>query len=444
MIARLKAFLAKVTRYGVKPTTPSARQRSIVLTNILSLLFSATIAFFVLLFYATSLHSIAEFCIVFSAMLLLPILLNYRGKNKTASCALIVIANLMGVYLCMMIGPEAQIQAGFVCLIGVSLILFDAQNPASLLISLLGFTLSISCYLVADRNHFDLLGGIKIDGEQIDKIHLGVGVTYFLVVFLEFYYLQYVNSRLSADKEHAQVALLSSAKLTALGEMANQVAHEINNPLMVIGGRSALVRNLLLKNPIDTATATRSLENIEVMVSRISKIIQGMRVISHNADHDPLELVNLKSVVNDTVTFCTDNLKQASIDIRCLLPEDEVTVVGRGSQIAQALVNLINNAKDAIAELKEKWVLVTLRVSNDAVEISVMDSGEGIPSDLKERIFYPFFTTKASGKSPGLGLSVSKGLVEQQGGTLKLDSASRHTCFVIQLPNQENSQTIAV
>jgi len=108
-------------------------------------------------------------------------------------------------------------------------------------------------------------------------------------------------------------------------------------------------------------------------------------------------------------------------------------------QIAQILTNLLQNAFDAARELPgEKWVHLNVEVDGDNAVISVIDCGRGIPAELKSRIMDPFFTTKAVGEGTGLGLSLSKQIAEQHGGTLEVTERDGHTCFSLCLPLVKN------
>lgn len=100
----------------------------------------------------------------------------------------------------------------------------------------------------------------------------------------------------------------------------------------------------------------------------------------------------------------------------------------------QVLVNLINNAYDAVCELPERWVKVCISRDIELVSIAITDSGQGIPLDVVQRIFEPFFTTKEVGKGTGLGLSVSHGIIKRHGGEFWYDMDSPNTRFVIHLP----------
>jgi signal transduction histidine kinase len=111
------------------------------------------------------------------------------------------------------------------------------------------------------------------------------------------------------------------------------------------------------------------------------------------------------------------------------------------------ILNLLNNAVDAVGPLADKWVEVQVKGIGEEVEISVMDSGSGIPEKLRDKIGQPFFTTKTIGQGTGLGLSISKGIVEAHGGRLSLDLECEHTRFLVRLPKgggMQNGQELAV
>jgi two-component system sensor histidine kinase DctS len=106
----------------------------------------------------------------------------------------------------------------------------------------------------------------------------------------------------------------------------------------------------------------------------------------------------------------------------------------RAVQISQVLLNLINNACDAISSLNEKWILINAIERNNLIEISVTNSGPKIPAHIREKLMQPFFTTKEVGMGTGLGLSLSKTIAEAHGGRLYLDLGAENTRFVLELP----------
>lgn len=129
-----------------------------------------------------------------------------------------------------------------------------------------------------------------------------------------------------------------------------------------------------------------------------------------------------------------------------MMPEvrEGLEVECRPTQISQVILNLLNNAHDAIGSLEEKWVMVSVTEIENDIEIRVTDSGSGIPEHVRMKIMEPFFTTKPVGKGTGLGLSVSLGILKAHRGSLVVDTESKNTCFVLRFPRlqpmkEENS-----
>ena len=114
----------------------------------------------------------------------------------------------------------------------------------------------------------------------------------------------------------------------------------------------------------------------------------------------------------------------------------------RPSQISQALLNLLNNSFDAVANLSHAWVRLDVVERDGSVELSVTDSGKGIAPELREKILQPFFTTKELGQGVGLGLSISNGLIESHRGMLRMDTRSSNTRFVVTLPSKQSQEEL--
>ncbi len=113
----------------------------------------------------------------------------------------------------------------------------------------------------------------------------------------------------------------------------------------------------------------------------------------------------------------------------------------RESEIAQVLFNLVSNAGDAVADLSERWIKLDYQNTAEEANIRIMDSGPGIPEEIQQKIFHPFFTTKDIGKGTGLGLAVSVGIIESHGGKIDIDSSSPNTTFIIKIPKVQIQKT---
>ena len=236
--------------------------------------------------------------------------------------------------------------------------------------------------------------------------------------------------RIIADQ---QAKLLTTSKMSALGEMAGGIAHEINNPLTIISGKASQLRREINRGVVRQERLIADLDKIELTVTRIAKIIRGLLSFARNTDHDPLAPIDLSQILSDTVELCSEKMKQKGIQMR-IEDFDAMHILCRAPQISQIVMNLLSNAADAIEECREKWISIHVSSHDGYASIAVTDSGAGIPPEVVEKMMQPFFTTKDVGKGTGLGLSLSKGLAEQHGGSLSYDASSPHTRFVLLVP----------
>jgi len=225
---------------------------------------------------------------------------------------------------------------------------------------------------------------------------------------------------------------INSSRLVAVGEVASGIAHEINNPLTVINGQLVKLQRQMKNYPQDELMTT-PIEKINLMSSRIVKIINGLKLISRDGHSDPMLNFGITNMIEEIKLLTEMKIKSLEIDLKFDVPEYEVMVYGREVQISQVLVNLINNAVDAISGHEEKWIKVSVVELSGNVQFKIADSGKGISKEVQEKIMTPFFTTKGVGKGTGLGLSISKGIINDHGGKFYYNSESTHTEFIFTL-----------
>jgi signal transduction histidine kinase len=151
-----------------------------------------------------------------------------------------------------------------------------------------------------------------------------------------------------------------------------------------------------------------------------------------------MERVSVKSLLSDIVTLSQSKFVSKGIDF--LHPEsfEDIRLNCNAVEVSQILLNFLNNAMDAVSELKEKWVRLDFKIEKSSVKVLVIDSGVGIPEDQQEKIFEAFYTTKAIGKGTGLGLSLCRSFAENNKAKVYIDSKSPNTCFVLELPKESN------
>lgn len=236
-----------------------------------------------------------------------------------------------------------------------------------------------------------------------------------------------------------QQSLIASAKMSALGEMAGGIAHEINNPLAIIQNLASQVEEEVGEESMDKEFLMETASTLVKMTERIAKIVQGLRSISRDGNLDSRAEINVKKLFEETLGFCRERFKNNGIDLFVDEFNETLCFEGREVQISQVILNLLNNSSDAIATLEEKWIRIFVTAKSEHLEIRIMDSGRGIAPALYDKIFQPFFTSKEIGKGTGLGLSISLGIIREHQGDLQLDKQSANTCFVIRLPLQTQS-----
>jgi signal transduction histidine kinase len=230
--------------------------------------------------------------------------------------------------------------------------------------------------------------------------------------------------------------LIHSERLKAIGEMAGGIAHEINNPLAIISGRTKQLTREALKNPVDPQKIKELDEKIESTIGRVSTIIRGLRASVRQSDNEEIIKFDLNQMLEETLEMCRPKASLNEISLQLSANSTvQLKIEGQRVAISQVVINLVSNALDEVSKLSdEKWVQIETEFHNDQVKIFVRDSGKGIPSEVLPKLFQPFFTTKEIGKGTGLGLSISKGIVEAHKGNLFVDPDQKNTCFVIELP----------
>ena len=253
---------------------------------------------------------------------------------------------------------------------------------------------------------------------------------FIIFVFYQSFLLFY---ELIQRTEKQGVELVNASRMAAVGEMAGGVAHEINNPLAIISMSISTAGHLLEQEAPNKDLIKTRLATAERTVTRISKITQGLLIYSRG-EYSQGEHVSPKEVTDLVVSLSGEKFKSNGVELRVDVADEPAGVAMNMTELSQDLLNLLNNAIDAIEERPEKWVALKGARDGDLYRFDVMDCGTGIPDAIAERIMDPFYTTKPVGKGTGLGLSISKGLIEKRNGKLAYRLADGHTCFSVELP----------
>ncbi len=236
------------------------------------------------------------------------------------------------------------------------------------------------------------------------------------------------------EERDLQARLIQSEKMAAVGTLAGGVAHEINNPM---GGILAFAQLLMRDRALDDDAKTY-VQEIEESAQRCRKIVQGLLEFSRSAPTDERGHVDVNAVVEKALFLVEHTIGKHRVAIHREMPPGLPTLSANANQLQQVVVNLISNACGAIDGTGN----VTVRTGEGqaTVWVEVEDDGVGIEAGDRDRVFMPFFTTKPQGEGTGLGLSVSLGIIEAHGGTLRFDSEpGAGTTFRMTLPARRPS-----
>ena len=232
----------------------------------------------------------------------------------------------------------------------------------------------------------------------------------------------------------AQNTLTRLGKLSILGELSSTIVHEINNPLLVISINAAqLAVSVAKENFSEKEVSIKRIEKITRMTDMIEKIVKSVKSLGRQSEQDPMELTALTKIIESTLDIYGEKLKKRKIELELQL-ENGLVVSCRPGELSQVILNLLVNSYDALEQVEKPWIKIKANKIGSKCQIRVSDAGKGIPESLQKKIMEPFFTTKPQGKGTGIGLSISKKIIEEHGGLFYYASDSANTCFVIELP----------
>ncbi len=229
-----------------------------------------------------------------------------------------------------------------------------------------------------------------------------------------------------------EAALVQSHKMRAVGTLTAGVAHELNNPLNNI----MLTVHMLIEDYHDLSEdeCIDMLNEVAAETDRAKTIIRSLLDFARESSAT-MELVNLVTLINDTVQLLENQIRLSGITVDVQLQETLPKIQGDGQKLQQVFVNLLLNAMDASSKGSKIQVMGTTSEKGKTVKITFIDYGEGIPQHILSSVFDPFFTTKPKGKGTGLGLSVSQGIIAKHGGNISVESQEGSgSSFVVSLP----------
>ena len=231
-----------------------------------------------------------------------------------------------------------------------------------------------------------------------------------------------------------QEQLVQAGKLATLGELTTGVAHELNNPLNNIGLYVGNVIDQIRLGEIETEHFVSDLEKAMEQVRKATEIISHLRTFGRAA-RVSIEQVDIDDVIERSLLLVHEQLRLRGIEVELELCPEELLVVANPIQLEQVFINLLTNARDALADSKRKTIRIASSRDGEQIRIAFSDTGPGIPLELQQRIFDPFFTTKEVGTGTGLGLSITYSILKEYGGEISVESRpGKGATFLVELP----------
>ncbi len=246
--------------------------------------------------------------------------------------------------------------------------------------------------------------------------------------------LQYDIQRQLSEIRKKDGLLLEQARHASMGEMIGNIAHQWRQPLNVLGLLLQKIPLLHQRNKLDVETLHETVDKGISIISQMSATIDDFRFFFQE-DKD-IEAFKLLDTVKNCYALLSPILEQDKIEFKTMIDEN-IIINGHANQLSQVLLNIINNAKDALNENSIENPLITISgyYENDKVIIDITDNAGGISKDIINKIFDPYFTTKEEGKGTGIGLFMSKRIVEESmKGKLNISNTDMGAKFSIILP----------
>lgn len=306
-----------------------------------------------------------------------------------------------------------------------------------------------SIQLFTEQISLDLDNQVSNINQQLKYtiIVIVLGTISLVVLFSLFLhsYMKNLREKEYSEKLLEEQRLLAeqNSRFASLGQMAGGIAHEINSPLQIIRGNAEILVDLHQEDQINEVDAIRLLNKIISTSDRISAIIRAMMKLNRGENRQQNNSFLFNEMVRDSVSICREKFNSYGISLRVHFLKKDQAVKGSLGEVSQILINLLNNAFDAVENVEEKWIEINSKVKGKTICLQVIDSGPGIPEKVQEHILTPFFTTKEIGRGTGMGLSISSSLAKKNNGELRFLPQKSRTTFEISLTLKTGKEKIS-
>ncbi|PIT99324.1 MAG: hypothetical protein COT74_09985 [Bdellovibrionales bacterium CG10_big_fil_rev_8_21_14_0_10_45_34] len=224
-------------------------------------------------------------------------------------------------------------------------------------------------------------------------------------------------------------------RLIELSQISSGIAHEINNPLSIVFSKISLYQDRLRSGTVPSANEfVDFLDRINHNLQRVFEIVRGLKSLSRNNETDTPQSASVKEIINEALALKRKDLAELSVRVHLNLENVNVNIQCRKGQILQIFNNLISNSLYAFKNVTIPEITIDVVEEAETIKIFFKDNGPGIPENIQDKVFSPFFTTKPQGVGTGLGLSVCSQIASQHGGRLLLDCSKGKSCFCLELP----------
>jgi C4-dicarboxylate-specific signal transduction histidine kinase len=231
-----------------------------------------------------------------------------------------------------------------------------------------------------------------------------------------------------------EIKALQSERMAYFGKIAGAVAHEINNPLAIMQGGIHVLQRLFQKNQISPDLFRRFSNQMDRAVQRVTRIVKSIQSCSTDSTNESFSLTDAAEMIDTVAELFSSLARIQGIVFKVSLPAKGIDIECQPNEISQAMLNLLMNARDAVSNAVGAMIVLETNVLGDKLMVRVSNNGQRIPLEQIDKIWQPFYSTKDYKKSLGLGLCVSKAIIERHGGTIVLEKERSDTSFVILMP----------
>jgi len=296
-----------------------------------------------------------------------------------------------------------------------------------------GITIIISTFIAYKTGlDFDLHSANALAFRVWPRLFFFIGPFSVMVFFLSL--INKEKNKASQNLLKNQEASLSKLKLASISDLSGGLAHEINNPLTNIDGLLFKMNKLIANNKTDAIEFKKLTAKMAENTMRISKIVSALNHISKERSITEMETIEIKDIISEVEKVLTSKRVFKNMDFQFQNNSNVPSFQGHPLLIIQVLINLIDNAIEAVGLKESPTIRFICREHNNNLVFEVIDNGHGIAKDIESQIFLPFFTTKKLGRGTGLGLSLTKGIVDAHNGDIYFSSSDLGTTFTVVFP----------